>query len=62
MTEIEERKKALELLPHFQGLTLNEVNAVLHWITAYIHDYQKFEISSALQSHQASLKYDHVAE
>lgn len=59
MTETEERLKALELLPHFQGLTINEINAVLHWVKAYVHDYQKFEISNSLQSHQEALKSSH---
>ncbi len=56
MTEQQERKKALELLPHFQGLTINEINTVLHWVKAYVHDYQKFEISNDLLSHQEELK------
>ncbi|OOF88053.1 hypothetical protein BKG93_00175 [Rodentibacter ratti] len=59
MTELEERKKALELLPQFRGLTINEIIAVLHWIRAYAQDYQRFEISNALLSHQEEIKSSH---
>ena len=50
MTEEQEKLKALEVLPHFQGLTINEPQAVLNWVSAYIHDYQKFDISSVFVS------------
>ncbi len=59
MTELEERKKALELLPQFQGLTINEIISVLHWLQAYVQDYQRFEISNELLSHQEEIKSSH---
>lgn len=56
MTKQQEKLKALELLKQLQGLSINEIKAVLHWAEAYVCDYQKFEISSELLSHQAELK------
>lgn len=59
MTELEERKKALELLPQFQGLTIKEIISVLHWLQAYVQDYQRFEISNEFLSHQEEIKSSH---
>lgn len=56
MTERQEKLKALELLQQLQGLSINEIKAVLHWAEAFVCDYQKFEISSELQSRQAEIK------
>nr|DAK30773.1 MAG TPA: hypothetical protein [Caudoviricetes sp.] len=59
MTEEQEKLKALEVLPHFQGLTINEIISVLHWLQAYVQDYQRFEISNELLSHQEEIKSSH---
>ncbi|ANJ91352.1 hypothetical protein A4212_09945 [Pasteurella multocida] len=56
MTERQEKLKALELLQQLQGLSINEIKAVLHWAEAYVSDYQKFEISNEIISHQEELK------
>lgn len=50
MTEEQEKQKALEVLPALQGLTINEINAVLHWVKAYVHDYQRFDANSVFRS------------
>ncbi|MGX2951532.1 hypothetical protein ACWIUA_11665 [Ursidibacter sp. B-7004-1] len=56
MTEHQEKLKALALLQQLQGLSINEIKAVLHWAEAYVCDYQKFEISSELLSHQVEIE------
>ncbi|HDX1017318.1 TPA: hypothetical protein RNX13_002372 [Pasteurella multocida] len=56
MTERQEKLKALELLQQLQGLSINEIKAVLLWAEAYVSDYQKFEISNEIISHQEELK------
>ncbi|PJG86208.1 hypothetical protein CVP05_03285 [Conservatibacter flavescens] len=45
LTKKEQMKKALELLPHFNGLTAVDVNEVFFYVKAYINELQIVEFN-----------------